>query len=714
MSRAAQLVRDPSRERPQIRVRPTLTFKSPPPSSPTSRSSPFLPPSLPQAAQATPSSLARNFTYSSDEESPPVAKQPRGGTAGGNDGGGNSAYRDRSISVESSDDDAPPPEMAQPRRGDPRGARLPSAGPAASRFAPMPGPHDRGAQLCAMGDKEFFVSQSYGEAFVLYLEAAEPPNSHPVAMHRLGVCFRDGKGCGKSTKDAERWFGRGAAMGDADAINAVGAAAEAAGDFQAALANYQRAADMSHREAQCNLGHLYEKGLGAVAQDAVIASRWYRAAADAGFAKAQNNLGSLYYGGEGVGVNHGAAAFWYEKAAAQGNASALNNLGIMYEDGLVDQRAGPDLVKAKELYARAASQGHDHALNNLGFVCMMSEQHEEAARHFRSASDKGNADAAHNLASLYENGLGVRRDLREAAGLYKIAADAGQEKAIEALGRIEPLLAAEESLVTDLRSTIKAKTEETERLAKELGMAKAESARLKGTIAELRLGGGSSGSGSPLGPRAGGKYTSSLRPQFDRSNSLRSNQSGYSGLSGVSAATSGSGGGESARKLRAENPGELRQLASVRSGDGLSAGNSTGNKGGKLASVFKALGGGGSKGSALGSKEQLKAHNAEVKELKCELDDVSFRAELHEEMSTTLTEVLRTTYARNIQLEDLLRSHGVDVDADESANKLELTAITLDRVAGWDVSSLENAGGGSTEDLRRAGVREPGSLPAPG
>ena len=70
----------------------------------------------------------------------------------------------------------------------------------------------------------------------------------------------------------------------------------------------------------------------------------------------------------------------------------------------------------------------------------------------------------------------------------------------------------------------------------------------------------------------------------------------------------------------------------------------------------------------------------------------------------------RTTYARNIQLEDLLRSRGVDVDADDAVNG-ELTAITLDRVAGWDVSSLENAEGGSTEDLRRAGVRA--SLPAP-
>ena len=143
-----------------------------------------------------------------------------------------------------------------------------------------------------MGDKEFFVHQSHAEAFLLYLEAAEPPNSHPPAMHRLGACFRDGKGCGRSEKDAERWFARGAAMGDADCINAAGESAEAAGDHSAALANYQRAADMRHREAQCNLGHLYEKGLGG-AKDAVIAARWYRAAADAGFAKAQNNLGAL-------------------------------------------------------------------------------------------------------------------------------------------------------------------------------------------------------------------------------------------------------------------------------------------------------------------------------------------------------------------------------------------------------------------------------------
>ena len=453
----------------------------------------------------------------------------------------------------------------------------------------------------------------------------------------------------------------------------------------------------------------------------MIAARWYRAAADAGFAKAQNNLGALYDGGDGgLGVDHGAAAFWYEKAAAQGNASALNNLGILHEDGLVPGHdgTGPDVAKAKELYARAATLGHAHALNNLGYLCTVSDQHEEAASHFRAASAKGHAEATHNLATLHENGLGVRRDLREAAALYLVAANAGEGKAVEALARVEVVLAKEESEVENLRSALAAKTKETERLAKELGVAKAESARLKGTIAELRVGGGSGSGSGRESPLNGQKRPSLLKPTFDRSSSLRSNQSGYSGLSGVSAATSGgsgegfrgggglSGGGDDAK---AADGAQRGSTLARRSGGEIGGGVSGGSRSGKLASVFKALGAGKS-GSQVGSKEQLKAHNREVKELKRELEDVTFRAELHEEMSATLSEVLRTTYARNIQLEDMLRSRGVDVDADDAVNG-ELTAITLDRVAGWDVSSLENANGGSTEDLRRAGVRA--SLPAP-
>ena len=195
-------------------------------------------------------------------------------------------------------------------------------------------------------------------------------------------------------------------------------------------------------------------------------------------------------------MDHGAAAFWYEKAAAQGNASALNNLGILHEDGLVPgshDGTGPDVAKAKELYARAlTSLGHAHALNNLGYLCTVSDQHEEAARHFRAASDKGHAEATHNLATLHENGSG--RSARLARGCGAVQGRRrrrGRERRSRRWlaskrwwRRRNPRLRTCESALAD-------KTKETERLAKELGVAKAESARLKGTIAELRVGGGS-------------------------------------------------------------------------------------------------------------------------------------------------------------------------------------------------------------------------------
>ena len=138
----------------------------------------------------------------------------------------------------------------------------------------------------------------------------------------------------------------------------------------------------------------------------------------------------------------------------------------------------------------------------------------EAATHFRAAADKGNEDAMHNLASLYENGLGCeRKDLREAHALYKRAAELGQDKSGEALERLAPLLAAEEGgggggggsggggggggeETARLRKHLASKIAETERLAKELGESKAECGRLKGKIAELKTTGGGNANGA--------------------------------------------------------------------------------------------------------------------------------------------------------------------------------------------------------------------------
>ena len=84
-------------------------------------------------------------------------------------------------------------------------------------------------------------------------------------------------------------------------------------------------------------------------------------------------------------------------------------------------------------------------------------------------------------------------------------------------------------------------------------------------------------------------------------------------------------------------------------------------------------------------RELMKAHAREMTALKHELEGVCFKAEVHEEMSRSLSSLLKATYARNLQLEDLLKSVGLD--ADDPAVAKDLHPIKLERVAGVAVGT---------------------------
>ena len=138
-----------------------------------------------------------------------------------------------------------------------------------------------------------------------------------------------------------------------------------------------------------------------------------------------------------------------------------------------------------------------------------------------------------------------------------------------------------------------------------------------------------------------------------------------------------------------------------------SASGGNGGGGGKtttLASIFgkafggkKAGAGGGAGGGVVVDHDAIaRASKMENDKLKRSLEAYKTQAELHEGMCVTLGEVLKTTYARNLQLEDLLRDLGVDVDDPESlrsaaaaATTRALTEIAVTAVAGVDVSELE-------------------------
>lgn len=86
-----------------------------------------------------------------------------------------------------------------------------------------------------------------------------------------------------------------AAAGDFEA----GVAAARAGDYPRAMKEWKPLAKAGKRDAQFNLGLLYENGLG-VPQDRAAAAAWYRRAAELGHPAAQYNVGLFYAMGRSV------------------------------------------------------------------------------------------------------------------------------------------------------------------------------------------------------------------------------------------------------------------------------------------------------------------------------------------------------------------------------------------------------------------------------
>jgi TPR repeat protein len=94
---------------------------------------------------------------------------------------------------------------------------------------------------------------------------------------------------------------------------------------------------------------------------------------------------------------------------------------------------GTNLPSDKELRERA-ERGDSAAQLELGRIAATGGDHEEAARWYRKAADKGNASGQHDLAVLYIYGTGVTQDYAEAVKLFSLAAAQGDVESQYSLG----------------------------------------------------------------------------------------------------------------------------------------------------------------------------------------------------------------------------------------------------------------------------------------
>jgi TPR repeat protein len=112
----------------------------------------------------------------------------------------------------------------------------------------------------------------------------------------------------------------------------AGVAAARAGDYRTALKEWEPLGMAGHRDAQFNLGLLYENGLG-VAADAAKAVYWYGRAAEQDDRVAQAYLGEMYANATGVARDDVVALRWYRRAAELGHARSQYNVGLFYALG---------------------------------------------------------------------------------------------------------------------------------------------------------------------------------------------------------------------------------------------------------------------------------------------------------------------------------------------------------------------------------------------
>ena len=168
-----------------------------------------------------------------------------------------------------------------------------------------------------------------------------------------------------------------------------------------------------------------------------------RQAAMRGDPTAQVEVASRFANGQGVGRDLQQAFQWYGRAATQGLGIAQYRFAALYERGLGTTR---DAERARVWYARAAEQGNVKAMHNLAVLSVSGGRSDyvAAAKWFALAAEFGLADSQVNLAILYQNGLGVPKDLTLAYKWLALAKRGGDQEAASRVIQVRALLGTAE------------------------------------------------------------------------------------------------------------------------------------------------------------------------------------------------------------------------------------------------------------------------------
>ena len=138
---------------------------------------------------------------------------------------------------------------------------------------------------------------------------------------------------------------------DPDAIYLQALKAADSGDYATAYAGFRQLAEEHHdRDAQFNLGALYELGLGVSEPNMEKVLDWWLMAAYNGHPIAQFNLGVIHDVGRDVPPNPAMAYVWYSVAADNGEIDPVIRGMAMSNREILKQRMDEDALAILETH----------------------------------------------------------------------------------------------------------------------------------------------------------------------------------------------------------------------------------------------------------------------------------------------------------------------------------------------------------------------------
>ena len=226
-----------------------------------------------------------------------------------------------------------------------------------------------------------------------------------------------------------RWAGE-----DAVRVLRVGNWAADSNYPQGALDAFGKAAALGSREAQYNLGVIYERGMFGVERQMDNALKWYRNSAEEGDPRSEWRLALLYRDGVAVEKDGAKAESLMRSAADKGDHWAEYDLAIMLTDGTCAEQDNP---KAMKLMEKSAESGYVPALADFGARLVdgrdVSQDVPRGIEMLDAAARGGNARCWTVLGRYSFFGQVVPRDYGRAIEYYRLGAEAGDADAYAAL-----------------------------------------------------------------------------------------------------------------------------------------------------------------------------------------------------------------------------------------------------------------------------------------